>query len=98
MNQQPTHEFPATIRARRQAQELARWSEGIKKSWENACDNGAEGYLRECEAILAISRAFDALVTYADVLDGQFLSGHDLLGQMADMASDMAGTIITTPR
>jgi hypothetical protein len=98
MNQQPTHEFPATLRARRQAQELERWSEGIKQSWANACDNGAEGNLRACEAILAISRAFDTLVIYADVLDGQFLSGHDLLGQMADMASDMSGTIITKPK
>jgi hypothetical protein len=86
-------EFPAARRRREQAAELAAWSASIARSYDRACDDGADTHSRKCEAINALGRAFDALAVYADVLDGPFLSGRDLLGQMADMASDMAGAV-----
>ena len=86
-------EFPAARRRREQAAELAMWSVGIARSYNSACDAGADTHRRECEAILALGLAFDALAHYADVLDAPFLSGRDMLGQMADMAGDMAGAV-----
>jgi hypothetical protein len=94
MNIQPTTEFPAAIRRAQQAAELAAWGASIARSYDVATEVIADHNERECEAILALQRAFDTLVQYADVLNSDFLSGRDLLAQITDMASDMAGTII----
>ena len=94
MTIQPTTEFPAAIRRNQQAAELAAWGTSIARSYDNACEVIAAHNERQCEAILALQSAFNALVQYADVLDSDFLSGRDLLAQITDMASDMAGTVI----
>ena len=94
MNIQPTNEFPAAIRRNQQAAELVAWAASIARSYDVATEVIADHNERECEAILALQRAFDTLVQYADVLNSNFLSGRDLLAQITDMASDMAGTII----
>ena len=94
MNIQPTTEFPAAIRRAQQAAELVAWAASIARSWDNACEVINDNNERECEAILALGRAFDTLVQYADVLNSDFLSGRDLLAQITDMASDMAGSVI----
>lgn len=94
MNIQPTSEFPAAIRRNQQVAELEAWRSSIIRSWDNACEVIDDNNERECEAILALQRAFDALVQFADVLNSDFLSGRDLLAQITDMASDMAGSII----
>jgi hypothetical protein len=91
---QPTTEFPAAIRRNQQVAELAAWRSSIIRSWDVACEVIDDNNERECEAILALQRAFDALAHYADVLNSDFLSGRDLLAQITDMASDMAGSII----
>ena len=94
MNIQPTTEFPAAIRRNQQAAELVAWAASIARSYDVATEVINDNNERECEAILALGRAFDTLVQYADVLNSDFLSGRDLLAQITDMASDMAGTII----
>lgn len=94
MNIQPTNEFPAAIRRAQQAAELAAWGASIARSYDIASEVIDDNNERECEAILGLQRAFDTLVQYADVLGGEFLSGRDLLAQLADMASDMAGAIV----
>ena len=94
MNIQPTNKFPAAIRRNQQAAELVAWAASIARSWDNACEVINDNNERECEAILALQRAFDTLVQFADVLNSDFLSGRDLLAQITDMASDMAGTVI----
>jgi len=94
MNIQPTNEFPAAIRRNQQAAELAAWGASIARSYDVATEVIDDHNERQCEAILALQRAFDTLVQYADVLNSNFLSGRDLLAQITDMASDMAGTII----
>lgn len=94
MNIQPTSEFPAAIRRNQQVAELEAWRSSIIRSWDNACEVIDDNNERECEAILALQRAFDTLVQFADVLNSDFLSGRDLLAQITDMASDMAGSII----
>jgi len=91
---QPTTEFPAAFRNNQQVAELEAWRSSIIRSWDNACDVIDDNNERECEAILALQRAFDALAHYADVLNSDFLSGRDLLAQITDMASDMAGNVI----
>lgn len=94
MNIQPTSEFPAAIRRNQQVAELTAWNNAIARSWDVACEAGVETHTRECEAILALQRAFETLAHYADVLNSDFLSGRDLLAQITDMASDMAGNVI----
>ena len=94
MNIQPTNEFPAAIRRNQQAAELVAWAASIARSYDVATEVIDDHNERECEAILALQRAFDTLVQFADVLNSDFLSGRDLLAQITDMASDMAGTII----
>lgn len=73
--------------------ELSAWNNAIARSWDVACEAGVDTHTRQCEAILALQRAFETLAHYADVLDSDFLSGRDLLAQITDMASDMAGTV-----
>jgi hypothetical protein len=94
MNIQPTNEFPAAIRRNQQAAELAAWGTSIARSYDVATEVIDDHNERQCEAILALQRAFDTLVQYADVLNSDFLSGRDLLAQITDMASDMAGNVI----
>ena len=94
MNIQPTAEFPAAIRRNQQAAELVAWGTSIARSYDVATEVIDDHNERECEAILALQRAFDTLVQFADVLNSDFLSGRDLLAQLADMASDMAGAIV----
>ena len=73
--------------------ELTAWNTAIARSWDVACEAGADTHTRQCEAILALQRAFETLSQYADVLDSPALSAHDLLAQITDMASDMAGAV-----
>ena len=94
MNIEPATEFPAAFRSAQQAAELAAWGTSITRSWDVACEVIDDNNERQCEAILALQRAFDTLVQYADVLNSDFLSGRDLLAQITDMASDMAGAVI----
>lgn len=94
MNIQPNNEFPAAIRRNKQAAELVAWANSITRSYDVATEVINDNNERECEAILALQRAFDTLVQFADVLNSDFLSGRDLLAQITDMASDMAGSIV----
>ena len=98
--QQPA-ELPAAIRRREQAEQIAGWLAGLKKSYGEACDAGADTHTRECEAILGITRAFCTLSHYADTLDILRLSPaadtrpgiRDVLAMLADMAGDVAGLV-----
>ena len=88
---------PATFAAIRRKQQIATfeaWRTSITRSWDVACEVIDDNNERQCEAILALQRAFDTLVQYADVLNSDFISGRDLLAQITDMASDMAGAVI----
>jgi hypothetical protein len=73
--------------------EIAAWGTSIARSYDVATEVIADHNERECEAILALQRAFETLSHYADVLDSPALSGRDLLAQITDMASDMAGAV-----
>jgi len=73
--------------------ELTAWNNAIARSYDIATEVIDDHNERQCEAILALQRAFETLAVYADVLDSPALSAHDLLGLITDMASDMAGAV-----